>query len=62
MEAVNDHGVSEASQRVIFRTASQLEKDAELEGNMNLYNETACCVSVSFATFSVFYNCNSIKN
>ncbi|XP_021960351.1 Ig-like and fibronectin type-III domain-containing protein 1 [Folsomia candida] len=49
VEAVNDHGVSEASQRVVFRTASQNEKNAELEANSNLYNETACCVSAGLS-------------
>jgi len=47
VEAVNEHGTSEPSQRVVFRTASQNEKNAEIEASLDNYNETACCAAVS---------------
>lgn len=49
MEAINEHGASLASQRVVFRTARMLEPeltDKHAKGATK-YNETACCVAVS---------------
>ncbi|GBP57931.1 Ig-like and fibronectin type-III domain-containing protein 2 [Eumeta japonica] len=48
VEAVNEHGVGEASSRLIFRTQSQLLED-EIE-EANAYNISACCERVQLAT------------
>ncbi|XP_073963671.1 Ig-like and fibronectin type-III domain-containing protein 2 [Choristoneura fumiferana] len=47
VEAVNEHGVGEASPRLIFRTQSQvLEEEEEVAVN---YNVSACCERVTVA-------------
>ncbi|ODM96583.1 Ig-like and fibronectin type-III domain-containing protein C25G4.10 [Orchesella cincta] len=46
VEAMNEHGVSLPSQRVVFRTASTTQETEELEAAIDNYNETACCVAV----------------
>ncbi|XP_046969114.1 Ig-like and fibronectin type-III domain-containing protein 2 isoform X1 [Vanessa cardui] len=48
VEAVNEHGVGEASPRLIFRTQSQVIE--EEEENANAYNITACCERVQLST------------
>lgn len=48
VEAVNEHGVGEASPRLIFRTQSQAyEEDLE---TANAYNITQCCERVGLAS------------
>ncbi|CAH2043160.1 unnamed protein product, partial [Iphiclides podalirius] len=47
VEAVNEHGVGDASPRLIFRTQSQLIEDEEIAANA--YNVTACCERVQLA-------------
>ncbi|XP_049875990.1 Ig-like and fibronectin type-III domain-containing protein 1 isoform X2 [Pectinophora gossypiella] len=47
VEAVNEHGVGEASPRLIFRTQSQLVEEEEEAANA--YNVTACCERVQLA-------------
>ncbi|XP_072944512.1 Ig-like and fibronectin type-III domain-containing protein 2 [Epargyreus clarus] len=47
VEAVNEHGVGEASPRLIFRTQSQLLEEEEEVANA--YNVTACCERVQLA-------------
>lgn len=54
VEAVNEHGVSQPSQRVVFRTASVSQETSELEAAVDNYNETACCVAVK-TTFTLFF-------
>ncbi|KAJ0174849.1 hypothetical protein K1T71_009957 [Dendrolimus kikuchii] len=47
VEAVNEHGIGEASTRLIFRTQSQVvEEEEEIS---NAYNLTACCEKVQLA-------------
>ncbi|XP_026741674.1 Ig-like and fibronectin type-III domain-containing protein 2 isoform X2 [Trichoplusia ni] len=47
VEAVNEHGVGDASPRLIFRTQSQvIEEEEEIA---NAYNVTACCERVQLA-------------
>lgn len=47
LEAVNEHGVGDASPRLIFRTQSQvIEEEVEIA---NSYNVTACCERVQLA-------------
>lgn len=46
VDAVNVHGISQSSQRVVFRTASVEKEVAELDAATQNYNETACCVKV----------------
>ncbi|XP_045774641.1 Ig-like and fibronectin type-III domain-containing protein 2 isoform X1 [Maniola jurtina] len=48
VEAVNEHGVGEASPRLIFRTQSQIIE--EEEENANAYNITACCERVQLSS------------
>ncbi|XP_041982407.1 Ig-like and fibronectin type-III domain-containing protein 1 isoform X2 [Aricia agestis] len=47
VEAVNEHGVGEASPRLIFRTESQVVE--EIEEAANAYNMTACCERVQLS-------------
>lgn len=62
VEAVNEHGTSLGSQRVVFRTATPVETNAEVEANVDLYNETACCVSVSFSRLFFSLKLSIISN
>ncbi|KAG7312486.1 hypothetical protein JYU34_001998 [Plutella xylostella] len=45
VEAVNEHGIGEASPRLIFRTQSQITRDEEEVSKA--YNVTACCERVA---------------
>ncbi|XP_075980799.1 Ig-like and fibronectin type-III domain-containing protein 2 isoform X2 [Anticarsia gemmatalis] len=47
LEAVNEHGVGDASSRLIFRTQSQVLEEEEEAANS--YNVTACCERVQLA-------------
>ncbi|KAJ8714843.1 hypothetical protein PYW08_004824 [Mythimna loreyi] len=47
LEAVNEHGVGDASPRLIFRTQSQVIEEEEEVANS--YNVTACCERVQLA-------------
>ncbi|XP_013140886.1 PREDICTED: Ig-like and fibronectin type-III domain-containing protein C25G4.10 isoform X1 [Papilio polytes] len=47
VEAVNEHGVGDASPRLIFRTQSQVLEEEEISANA--YNVSACCERVSLA-------------
>lgn len=48
VDAVNEHGVGEASPRLIFRTQSQMVEEEEV--NANAYNITACCERVQLSS------------
>lgn len=47
VEAANEHGVGEASPRLIFRTQSQVIEEEEV--NANAYNISACCERVQLS-------------
>ncbi|XP_039756067.1 Ig-like and fibronectin type-III domain-containing protein 1 isoform X2 [Pararge aegeria] len=48
VEAVNEHGVGDASPRLIFRTQSQIIEEEEVIANA--YNITACCERVQLSS------------